>query len=88
MFLQVGQSLSHLLTRWSSAYLFADESCHSKMAADAGVTFGNPDSASLHWVVSFLLDYVLTVVKTFSSEEQFVEDTLALLNSLVESRER
>ena len=85
---QVGRSLSHLLMRWSYSYLFLDKSCYEKLASEIGVVFSNGDSDSINWTASFLLSHVILNLTSCSGEPDLVEETLNLLTSLVERKQR
>jgi hypothetical protein len=46
------------------------------------------DSAGGQWTVSYLVDKVLSNLMTWSSEAKLLEDTLELLLSMVDKKDR
>ncbi|XP_071481879.1 exportin-4-like [Diadema antillarum] len=84
---QVGSTTVWFLRRWLSSYLMLNESYYNEISVPLAVCFGKGTEGS-HWLTSFLLDKCLSNLSIWSSEHELANDTVDLLVSLVEKKER
>ncbi|XP_069125670.1 exportin-4-like isoform X1 [Argopecten irradians] len=100
---QVSSSVMWFLRRWSQCYLLPDENYYSQTPKLSYTGKVNPlgpcvspailsafgrDSEGAQWTVQFLLEKIISNLSCWLGEEGVLEDTLSLLNTMVDNRIR
>ena len=76
-----------LLRRWTVTYLSVHESFYSEISLSLVTAFGqNSDGAA--WTINFLLAKIISNLTQLNSEPQLVQDTMLLLVSLVDGKDK
>ncbi|XP_030642256.1 exportin-4 [Chanos chanos] len=84
---QMGKDIVWFLRRWAKTYLLVDEKLYSQISVPLSTAFG-PDTEGAQWIVGYLLEKVINNLSVWSSEPELANDTVELLVTLVEKRER
>ncbi|KAJ8409910.1 hypothetical protein AAFF_G00209510 [Aldrovandia affinis] len=84
---QMGKDIVWFLKRWAKTYLLVDEKLYSQISIPLSMAFG-PDTEGAQWIVGYLLEKVINNLSVWSSEPELANDTVELLVTLVERRER
>ncbi|TRY89754.1 hypothetical protein DNTS_000004 [Danionella cerebrum] len=84
---QMGKDIVWFLRRWAKTYLLVDEKLYGQISMPLSTAFG-PDTEGAQWIVGYLLDKVINNLSVWSSEPELANDTVELLVTLVERRER
>ncbi|XP_063069807.1 exportin-4 [Engraulis encrasicolus] len=84
---QMGKDIVWFLRRWAKTYLLVDEKLYSQMSIPLSTAFG-ADTEGAQWIVGYLLEKVISNLSVWSSEAELANDTVELLVTLVEKRER
>ncbi|XP_062390463.1 exportin-4 isoform X2 [Sardina pilchardus] len=84
---QMGKDIVWFLRRWAKTYLLVDEKLYSQMSIPLSTAFG-ADTEGAQWIVGYLLEKVISNLSVWSSEPDLANDTVELLVTLVEKRER
>ncbi|XP_071955681.1 exportin-4-like [Antedon mediterranea] len=84
---QLGTTIVWFLQRWCRTYLVLKENYYSQVSLPIVSAFGM-DTAGSQWATSFLLEKVISNLSVWSSEETLANDTINLLVTLVEKKER
>uniref|UniRef100_A0A667ZKJ6 Exportin-4 n=1 Tax=Myripristis murdjan TaxID=586833 RepID=A0A667ZKJ6_9TELE len=84
---QMGKDIVWFLRRWAKTYLLMDEKLYEQISIPLSTAFG-PDTEGAQWIVGYLLEKVINNLSVWSSEPDLANDTVELLVTLVEKRER
>ncbi|XP_047612220.1 exportin-4 isoform X3 [Phacochoerus africanus] len=84
---QMGKDIVWFLKRWAKTYLLVDEKLYDQISVPFSAAFG-ADTEGSQWVVGYLLQKVISNLSVCSSEQDLANDTVQLLVTLVERRER
>ncbi|XP_026074158.1 exportin-4 [Carassius auratus] len=84
---QMGKDIVWFLRRWAKTYLLVDEKLYSQISIPLSTAFG-ADTEGAQWIVGYLLEKVINNLSVWSSESELANDTVELLVTLVEKRER
>ncbi|ETE73661.1 Exportin-4 [Ophiophagus hannah] len=84
---QMGKDIVWFLKRWAKTYLLVDEKLYDQISLPFNTAFG-ADTEGAQWIVGYLLEKVLSNLAVWSSEQELANDTVQLLVTLVERRER
>ncbi|XP_035250493.1 exportin-4 [Anguilla anguilla] len=84
---QMGKDIVWFLKRWAKTYLLVDEKLYSQISIPLSMAFG-ADTEGAQWIVGYLLEKVINNLSVWSSEPELANDTVELLVTLVERRER
>lgn len=84
---QMGKDIVWFLRRWAKTYLLVDEKLYSQISVPLSMAFG-ADTEGAQWIVGYLLEKVISNLSVWSSEPELANDTVELLVTLVERRER
>ncbi|KAJ8255818.1 hypothetical protein COCON_G00196820 [Conger conger] len=84
---QMGKDIVWFLKRWAKTYLLVDEKLYSQISMPLSMAFG-ADTEGAQWIVGYLLEKVINNLSVWSSEPDLANDTVELLVTLVERRER
>ncbi|XP_064413937.1 exportin-4 [Latimeria chalumnae] len=84
---QMGKDIVWFLTRWVKTYLLVEEKLYNQISLPFNTAFG-ADTEGAQWIVGYLLEKVVSNLSVWSSEEALANDTVQLLVTLVERRER
>ncbi|KAK2170788.1 hypothetical protein NP493_1142g00027 [Ridgeia piscesae] len=84
---QVESSTMWFFTRWVPTYLLPNESYYSQMSLAINAAFGH-DTDGGQWTIAYLLDKIVANLTIWCSEPDVIEDTLELLTTLVDKKER
>ncbi|XP_076857923.1 exportin-4 [Brachyhypopomus gauderio] len=84
---QMGKDIVWFLRRWARTYLLVDEKLYSQISVPLSTAFG-ADTEGSQWIVGYLLEKVINNLSVWSSEPELANDTVELLVTLVEKRER
>ncbi|AWP13536.1 Exportin-4 [Scophthalmus maximus] len=84
---QMGKDIMWFLRRWAKTYLLVDEKLYEQISIPLSTAFG-ADTEGAQWIVGYLLEKVINNLSVWSSEPELANDTVELLVTLVEKRER
>ncbi|KAF7251050.1 Exportin-4 [Varanus komodoensis] len=84
---QMGKDIVWFLKRWAKTYLLVDEKLYDQISLPFNTAFG-ADTEGAQWIVGYLLEKVISNLAVWSSEQDLANDTVQLLVTLVERRER
>lgn len=84
---QMGKDIVWFLRRWAKTYLLVEEKLYGQISIPLSTAFG-VDSEGAKWIVGYLLEKVINNLSVWSSEPELANDTVELLVTLVEKRER
>uniref|UniRef100_A0A8C4RR29 Exportin-4 n=2 Tax=Erpetoichthys calabaricus TaxID=27687 RepID=A0A8C4RR29_ERPCA len=84
---QMGKDIVWFLKRWAKTYLLVDEKLYNQVSLPFNTAFG-ADTEGAQWIVGYLLEKVISNLSVWSSEPDLSHDTVELLVTLVERRER
>uniref|UniRef100_A0A3Q4GZX0 Exportin-4 n=1 Tax=Neolamprologus brichardi TaxID=32507 RepID=A0A3Q4GZX0_NEOBR len=84
---QMGKDIVWFLRRWAKTYLLVDEKLYGQISIPLSTAFG-ADTEGAQWIVGYLLEKVINNLTVWSSEAELANDTVELLVTLVEKRER
>uniref|UniRef100_A0A3B3BS37 Exportin-4 n=1 Tax=Oryzias melastigma TaxID=30732 RepID=A0A3B3BS37_ORYME len=84
---QMGKDIVWFLRRWAKSYLLVDEKLYQQISIPLSTAFG-VDTEGAQWIVGYLLEKVINNLSVWSSETDLANDTVELLVTLVEKRER
>uniref|UniRef100_A0A8B9H493 Exportin-4 n=1 Tax=Astyanax mexicanus TaxID=7994 RepID=A0A8B9H493_ASTMX len=84
---QMGKDIVWFLRRWAKTYLLVDEKLYGQISMPLSTAFG-ADTEGAQWIVGYLLEKVINNLSVWSSEPELANDTVELLVTLVEKRER
>ena len=84
---QVGRTLVWCLRHWARSYLLPDEKEYAQLSVGLMSLFGMGTHGG-KWTLGFLLDKARSNLAGWSGEFQIVEDTAALLLTLVDTKNR
>ncbi|KAI4898132.1 hypothetical protein NFI96_015395 [Prochilodus magdalenae] len=84
---QMGKDIVWFLRRWAKTYLLVDEKLYNQISMPLSTAFG-ADTEGAQWIVGYLLEKVINNLSVWSSEPELANDTVELLVTLVEKRER
>merc|ERR1719341_1439338 len=84
---EIGSTVMWFLRRWSLTYLATQEGYYQEMSIALCTAFGR-DTEGAAWTVNFLLEKILSNLTQFHSEAGVVEDTIRLLVSLADCKEK
>uniref|UniRef100_A0A3B4ULD5 Exportin-4 n=1 Tax=Seriola dumerili TaxID=41447 RepID=A0A3B4ULD5_SERDU len=84
---QMGKDIVWFLRRWAKTYLLVDEKLYEQISMPLSTAFG-ADTEGAQWIVGYLLEKVINNLSVWSSEAELANDTVELLVTLVEKRER
>ncbi|KAM8857681.1 exportin-4 isoform 1-T1 [Synchiropus picturatus] len=84
---QMGKDIVWFLRRWAKTYLLVDEKLYQQISLPLNTAFG-ADTEGAKWTVGYLLEKVINNLSVWSSEPELANDTVELLVTLVEKRER
>uniref|UniRef100_A0A8C6NQ42 Exportin-4 n=1 Tax=Nothobranchius furzeri TaxID=105023 RepID=A0A8C6NQ42_NOTFU len=84
---QMGKDIVWFLRRWAKTYLLLDEKLYEQISMPLSTAFG-ADTEGAQWIVGYLLEKVINNLSVWSSETALTNDTVELLVTLVEKRER
>uniref|UniRef100_A0A8C2FJN6 Exportin-4 n=1 Tax=Cyprinus carpio TaxID=7962 RepID=A0A8C2FJN6_CYPCA len=84
---QMGKDIVWFLRRWAKTYLLVDEKLYGQISIPLSTAFG-ADTEGAQWIVGYLLEKVINNLSVWSSEPELANDTVELLVTLVEKRER
>ncbi|XP_013883945.1 exportin-4 [Austrofundulus limnaeus] len=84
---QMGKDIVWFLRRWAKTYLLVDEKLYEQISIPLSTAFG-ADTEGAQWIVGYLLEKVINNLSVWSSETELANDTVELLVTLVEKRER
>uniref|UniRef100_A0A8C9WSW8 Exportin-4 n=1 Tax=Scleropages formosus TaxID=113540 RepID=A0A8C9WSW8_SCLFO len=84
---QMGKDIMWFLRRWAKTYLLVDDKLYSQISIPLSTAFG-ADTEGAQWIVGYLLEKVINNLSVWSSEPDLANDTVELLVTLVERRER
>ena len=84
---EVSSSIAWFLRRWVIVYLSLKETFYSEISMALVVAFGmNTDGSA--WTINFILAKIISNLTRLNSEPAVVNDTVQLLVSLVDGREK
>ncbi|XP_006832027.1 PREDICTED: exportin-4 [Chrysochloris asiatica] len=84
---QMGKDIVWFLKRWAKTYLLVDEKLYDQISVPFSTAFG-ADTEGSQWIIGYLLQKVISNLSVWSSEQDLASDTVQLLVTLVERRER
>ena len=84
---EMGSTIMWFLRRWSLTYLATQETYYQEISIALCTAFGR-DTEGSAWTVNFLLEKILSNLTQFHSEAGVVEDTIRLLVSLSDCKEK
>ncbi|KAM3861785.1 exportin-4 [Diretmus argenteus] len=84
---QMGKDIVWFLRRWAKTYLLMDEKLYEQISIPLSTAFG-ADTEGSQWIVGYILEKVINNLSVWSSEPDLANDTVELLVTLVEKRER
>uniref|UniRef100_A0A8C5E9Y7 Exportin-4 n=1 Tax=Gouania willdenowi TaxID=441366 RepID=A0A8C5E9Y7_GOUWI len=84
---QMGKDIVWFLRRWAKTYLLVDEKLYEQISIPLSTAFG-ADTEGAQWIVGYLLEKVISNLSVWSSEMELATDTVELLVTLVETKER
>ncbi|XP_011873971.1 PREDICTED: exportin-4-like isoform X2 [Vollenhovia emeryi] len=84
---ELSSTIIWFLHRWSQIYLLPTEDYYSELSTTLLHVFGEDGPGAL-WSMNFLLDKVICNINAFKSEPALIDETIKLLISLVNSKER
>ena len=84
---EIGSTIMWFLRRWSLTYLATQEGYYQEMSIALCTAFGR-DTEGAAWTVNFLLEKILSNLTQLNSEPTVVEDTIRLLVSLADCKEK
>uniref|UniRef100_A0A674PNH5 Exportin-4 n=1 Tax=Takifugu rubripes TaxID=31033 RepID=A0A674PNH5_TAKRU len=84
---QMGKDIVWFLRRWAKTYLLVDEKLYEQISVPLSTAFGT-DTEGAQWIVGYLLEKVINNLSVWSSETELSNETVDLLVTLVEKRER
>ncbi|XP_053312418.1 exportin-4 [Spea bombifrons] len=84
---QMGKDIVWFLKRWAKTYLLVDEKLYDQISLPFNTAFG-ADTEGSQWIIGYLLEKVISNLSVWSSEQELANDTVQLLVTLVERRER
>ncbi|XP_059820197.1 exportin-4 [Hypanus sabinus] len=84
---QMGKDIMWFLKRWTKTYLLADEKLYDQISLPLSTAFG-ADTEGAQWIVGYLLEKVISNLSVWIAEQDLANDTVQLLVTLVERRER
>ncbi|XP_046903217.1 exportin-4 isoform X2 [Hypomesus transpacificus] len=84
---QMGKDIVWFLRRWAKTYLLVDEKLYGQISMALSTAFG-ADTEGAKWIVGYLLEKVINNLSVWSSEPELANETVELLVTLVEKRER
>uniref|UniRef100_A0A8C0TP26 Exportin-4 n=1 Tax=Canis lupus familiaris TaxID=9615 RepID=A0A8C0TP26_CANLF len=84
---QMGKDIVWFLKRWAKTYLLVDEKLYDQISLPFSTAFG-ADTEGSQWIIGYLLQKVISNLSVWSSEQDLANDTVQLLVTLVERRER
>uniref|UniRef100_A0A3P8VNP3 Exportin-4 n=1 Tax=Cynoglossus semilaevis TaxID=244447 RepID=A0A3P8VNP3_CYNSE len=84
---QMGKDIMWFLRRWAKTYLLVDEKLYEQISIPLSTAFG-VDTEGAQWIVGYLLEKVVNNLSVWSAEVELSNDTVELLVTLVEKRER
>ncbi|XP_026232169.1 exportin-4 [Anabas testudineus] len=84
---QMGKDIVWFLRRWAKTYLLVEEKLYEQISIPLSTAFG-ADTEGAQWIVGYLLEKVINNLSVWSSETELANDTVELLVTLVEKRER
>ena len=84
---EIGSSVMWFLRRWSLTYLATQEGYYQEMSIALCTAFGK-DTEGAAWTVNFLLEKILSNLTLLNSEPAVVDDTIKLLVSLADCKEK
>ena len=84
---EIGSSIMWFLRRWSLTYLATQEGYYQEMSIALCTAFGK-DTEGAAWTINFLLEKILSNLTQLNSEPGVVEDTIKLLVSLADCKEK
>ena len=84
---EVGSSTVWFLRRFTVTYLFIHETYYSEISMALITAFGQGTEGTT-WTINFLLGKVVSNLTLLNSEPKLVEDTVLLLLSLVDGKEK
>ncbi|KAL6090325.1 hypothetical protein STEG23_009248 [Scotinomys teguina] len=84
---QMGKDIVWFLKRWAKTYLLVDEKLYDQISLPLSTAFG-ADTEGSQWIIGYLLQKVISNLSVWSSEQDLANDTVQLLVTLVERRER
>ncbi|XP_069058368.1 exportin-4 [Pleurodeles waltl] len=84
---QMGKDIVWFLKRWTKTYLLVDEKLYDQISLPFNTAFG-ADTEGSQWIIGYLLEKVISNLSVWSSEPDLANDTVQLLVTLVERRER
>ncbi|XP_018907814.2 exportin-4 isoform X3 [Bemisia tabaci] len=84
---QVGSSLVWFIRHWALSYLLANESVYLELSMPLMMAFSQ-QSEHARWVVNFILHKIEINLLNYSGEPMLIEETVDLLISLVNYREK
>nr|XP_015219586.1 PREDICTED: exportin-4 [Lepisosteus oculatus] len=84
---QMGKDIVWFLKRWAKTYLLVDDKLYNQISIPLSTAFG-ADTEGAQWIVGYLLEKVINNLSVWSSEAELANDTVELLVTLVERRER
>merc|ERR1719312_181818 len=83
----VASSLMWFLRRWSLTYLSTQEAIYQEISSALVSAFGR-DTEGAAWTVNFLLEKCLSNLTRFSSEHDVLKDTIGLILSFADCKEK
>ncbi|EPQ04378.1 Exportin-4 [Myotis brandtii] len=84
---QTGKDIVWFLKHWAKTYLLVDEKLYDQISLPFSTAFG-ADTEGSQWITGCLLQKVISNLSVWSSEQDLASDTVQLLVTLVERRER
>jgi len=84
---EIGSTVMWFLRRWSLTYLATQEGYYQEMSIALCTAFGR-DTEGAAWTVNFLLEKILSNLTRLHSEPAVVEDSIKLLVSLADCKEK
>ncbi|XP_048388180.1 exportin-4 isoform X3 [Stegostoma tigrinum] len=84
---QMGKDIMWFLKRWTKTYLLVDEKLYDQISLPLSTAFG-ADTEGAQWIVGYLLEKVISNLSVWIAEQDLANDTVQLLVTLVERRER
>uniref|UniRef100_A0AAV2JYF6 Exportin-4 n=2 Tax=Knipowitschia caucasica TaxID=637954 RepID=A0AAV2JYF6_KNICA len=84
---QMGKDIMWFLRRWTKSYLLLEEKLYEQISLPLSTAFG-ADTEGSKWIVGYLLEKVISNLSAWSAEGELATDTVELLVTLVERRER
>lgn len=84
---EVSSTIMWFLRRWVVTYLSVQESFYAEISISLISAFGqNTEGAA--WTINFLLGKIISNLTALNSEPKLVQDTVLLLVSLVDGKEK